>query len=86
MDAELLAGKDASFALLMLKALAFLELRRGNAPISVDILDKLLLLDPSDGAGASVVAALAGGPMKKLIYEMPNSLASRSDSLSWNEM
>jgi hypothetical protein len=56
---EMLAGKDASFALLTLKAMAFLDLRRSNAEASVALLEKLKLLDPSDGIGGSVVAALA---------------------------
>ncbi len=56
---EMLEDKDASFALLSLKAMAFLELRRSNAEASVALLEKLKLLDPSDGIGGSVVAALA---------------------------
>lgn len=58
---ELLTGKDASFALLTLKAMAFLELRQGNADIADPILEKLKLLDSNDGIGSSVVAALAEG-------------------------
>lgn len=58
---DLLAGPAASFALLTLKAMAFLELRRGNTAASVEILEQLRLLDPSDGTGSSVVAALAAG-------------------------
>ena len=57
----MLTGKEASFALLTLKAMAFLELRRGNTPASVAILERLQQLDPSDGVGSSVVAALAAG-------------------------
>lgn len=56
-----LDGPTASFALLTLKAMAFLELRRGNTAASVEILDQLQRLDPSDGTGSSVVAALAAG-------------------------
>jgi hypothetical protein len=56
-----MSGQAASFALLTLKAMAFLELRRGNTPASVDILEQLKQLDPSDGIGSSVVAALAAG-------------------------
>lgn len=56
-----LHGPAASFALLTLKAMAFLELRRGNTAASVEILDRLQRLDPSDGTGSSVVAALAAG-------------------------
>jgi hypothetical protein len=58
---ELLAGKDTSFVLLTLKAMAFLELRRDNASASVELLEKLKLLDPEDGVGGSVVTALAEG-------------------------
>jgi hypothetical protein len=58
---DMLSGKEASFALLTLKAMAFIELRRGNTPASVEILERLRLLDPSDGIGSSVVAALAAG-------------------------
>ncbi|HSJ80955.1 MAG TPA: hypothetical protein VK910_07030 [Thiobacillus sp.] len=58
---DLLHGKEASFALLTLKAMAFLELRRGNTAAAVEILDQLRQLDPSDGIGSSVVAALAAG-------------------------
>jgi hypothetical protein len=57
----MLAGKEASFALLTLKGMAFIELRRGNTAASVEILEQLRLLDPSDGIGSSVVAALAAG-------------------------
>ena len=58
---DMLNGKAASFALLTLKAMAFIELRRGNTPASVEILEQLRLLDPGDGVGSSVVAALAAG-------------------------
>jgi predicted nucleic acid-binding protein len=58
---DLLAGPAASFALLTLKGMAFIELRRGNTAASVEILEQLRLLDPSDGIGSSVVAALAAG-------------------------
>ncbi|MBW8370718.1 MAG: hypothetical protein K0M66_07075 [Thiobacillus sp.] len=58
---DMLHGKEASFALLTLKAMAFLELRRGNTAASVEILDQLRQLDPSDGIGSSVVASLAAG-------------------------
>lgn len=57
----MLSGQEASFALLTLKAMAFLELRRGNTAASVEILDQLRQLDPSDGTGSSVVVALAAG-------------------------
>ncbi|MBD3811269.1 MAG: hypothetical protein IE917_03480 [Betaproteobacteria bacterium] len=58
---DMLNGKAASFALLTLKAMAFIELRRGNTPASVAILERLKQLDPSDGIGSSVVASLAAG-------------------------
>lgn len=58
---DMLNGKAASFALLTLKAMAFIELRRGNTPASVAILEQLERLDPSDGIGSSVVASLAAG-------------------------
>jgi hypothetical protein len=58
---DMLNGKTASFALLTLKAMAFIELRRGNTSAAVEILDQLRQLDPSDGIGSSVVAALAAG-------------------------
>jgi len=58
---DMLNGKAASFALLTLKAMAFIELRRGNTPASVAILEQLKQLDPSDGIGSSVVASLAAG-------------------------
>ncbi|MFA5082150.1 MAG: hypothetical protein WC474_06365 [Hydrogenophilaceae bacterium] len=49
----------ASQVLLALKALAFIALRRGEAPASTGYLDVLRRLDPEDGSGVSVVAALA---------------------------
>ncbi len=58
---DMLGGQAASFALLTLKAMAFIELRRGNTSASVEILDQLERLDPSDGIGSSVVASLAAG-------------------------
>ncbi|MGO9446189.1 MAG: hypothetical protein ACLPXB_15645 [Thiobacillaceae bacterium] len=58
---ELLVGNEACFALQTLKAMAFLELRRGNGDSSAGMLERLRLLDPSDGTGSSVVAALAEG-------------------------
>jgi hypothetical protein len=58
---DMLSGREASFALLTLKAMAFIELRRGNTTASVAILEQLKRLDPSDGIGSSVVAALAAG-------------------------
>jgi hypothetical protein len=42
-------------------ALDMLALRRGNTPASVEILEQLRRLDPSDGIGGSEVAALAAG-------------------------
>lgn len=49
----------ASQCLLALKALAFVALRRGDEAGSAVHLDHLRRLDPEDGSGASVVAALA---------------------------
>lgn len=46
------------FLLQFLKALAFIELRRGNEETSARALAKLAELDPEDGVGGSVVAAL----------------------------
>jgi len=53
MDATL-----ASQALLALKALAFIALRGGDEAAARPYLDRLVQLDPEDGSGASVVAAL----------------------------
>jgi len=49
----------ASQCLLALKALSFITLRRGDDAGSLNHLETLLRLDPEDGSGASVVAALA---------------------------
>ncbi len=46
------------FLLQFLKALAFIELCRGNEAIAARLLAKLEELDPEDGVGGSVVAAL----------------------------
>jgi len=46
------------FLLSFLKALAFIELRRGNAEVSRSVLGHLQQLDPDDGVGHSVIAAL----------------------------
>jgi len=56
-----MTGQAASFALLTLKGMAYMELRRGNTPAAIEILEQLKRLDPSDGIGSSVVAALAAG-------------------------
>jgi hypothetical protein len=48
----------ASQTLLALKALAFISLRAGNEAAARPYLDRLAQLDPEDGSGASVVAAL----------------------------
>lgn len=50
-----------SFLLLTLKAMAFIELRRGNPEQTEVVLQALRRLDPGDGIGASVIAALADG-------------------------
>lgn len=46
------------FLLQFLKAVAFIELRRDNQDASARALAKLQELDPEDGAGGSVIAAL----------------------------
>jgi tetratricopeptide (TPR) repeat protein len=59
---EMLAAADpllASQCLLALKALSFISLRRGDEAGSLAHLETLLRLDPEDGSGVSVVAALA---------------------------
>ena len=56
-----LAEVDATFAshaLLALKALAFISLRSGEESAAQAYLDRLALLDPEDGSGVSVIAAL----------------------------
>ena len=58
---DMMNGGASSFALLTLKSMAFIELRRGNAPAALEILEQLKRLDPSDGTGGSVVASLAAG-------------------------
>ena len=45
-------------ALAALKGYAFIQLRRGNQAEAAAALDVLLRLDPEDGVGGSVVAAL----------------------------
>lgn len=53
---------NAQRALLsFLKATAFIELRRDNTEISRRIVAQLQLLDPEDGVGHSVIAALLDG-------------------------
>jgi hypothetical protein len=51
-------GGLASHALLAIKALAFVSLRAGNDMAARPYLEQLARLDPEDGSGASVVAAL----------------------------
>lgn len=46
------------FLLQFLKALAFIQLRRGNEDAAATALAKLQELDPEDGTGGSVIAAL----------------------------
>ena len=53
-----LDGGLASHGLLALKALAFINLRAGNEVAAGPYLQHLARLDPEDGSGASVVAAL----------------------------
>ncbi|GAB2181505.1 hypothetical protein DLREEDagrD3_17280 [Denitratisoma sp. agr-D3] len=47
-----------SHTLRALKALAFIELRRGGRALSIALVDKLRELDPEDGVGYSVVDSL----------------------------
>ncbi|THF64192.1 tetratricopeptide repeat protein [Pseudothauera rhizosphaerae] len=49
------------FLLLFLKAMAFIELRRGNVAASRELVTKLQELDPEDGCGHSVIAAMLDG-------------------------
>jgi len=49
------------FFLYTLKALAFINLRKGNALIADALLKKLLELDPNDQVGGSVIQDLANG-------------------------
>ena len=63
-SSAMVSGADyrlGSHLLLSLKAMAFIELRRGHGDEAERILDRLTGLDPGDGIGASVVAALAAG-------------------------
>lgn len=46
------------FLLSFLKALSFIELRRGNPEASRHIVARLQVLDPDDGVGHSVISAL----------------------------
>ncbi|MDY0013332.1 MAG: hypothetical protein RBS40_10635 [Rhodocyclaceae bacterium] len=46
------------FLLQFLKAIAFIQLRRGQPAITREALAQLQALDPEDGCGASVLAAL----------------------------
>ncbi len=46
------------FLLSFLKALSFIELRRGNPEASRHIVARLQVLDPEDGVGHSVISAL----------------------------
>jgi hypothetical protein len=53
-----------SHCLLALKALAFISLRRGDEAGSAAHLETLRRLDPDDGSGASVIAALAAAVLE----------------------
>lgn len=46
------------FLLLFLKAMSFIELRRGNTGICRNLVKQLEVLDPEDGCGHSVIAAM----------------------------
>ncbi len=48
----------ARFWLFTLKALCFIQLRRGNSEASRDMLGHLRRLDPSDSVGGDVIEAL----------------------------
>lgn len=58
--AQLTAAPEypARFVLMFLKALAFIELRDGHEDLATAYLAQLEQLDPEDGVGASVIAAL----------------------------
>jgi len=58
-DTRWVDDPPARFALYTLKAMAFIRLRRDDAPGAQVLLDRLSLLDPADRIGHSVVAALA---------------------------
>ena len=51
----------ARFAMFTLKALAFIELKRGNRDTALQHLAKLALLDPSGSVGWPVISQLAEG-------------------------
>jgi len=51
----------ARFALYTLKALAFIELKRGNEDVALRHLDRLAVLDPTGSVGWTVIAELAQG-------------------------
>lgn len=55
------AESMARFYLYTLKALAFIRLRRDDAEMAKEILDKIQQLDPEDQVGASVIVDLALG-------------------------
>jgi len=57
-DADFGALGPARFWLFTLKALAFIHLRRGEREAARDLLAQVLLLDPTDRLGASVVQTL----------------------------
>jgi tetratricopeptide (TPR) repeat protein len=51
----------ARFAVFTLKALSFIELKRGNRDVALAHLARLATLDPSGGVGWPVILALAQG-------------------------
>jgi hypothetical protein len=57
-QADFAAPGAARFWLFTLKALAFVQLRRGERGIAQALVDQLARLDPGDQIGASVVRAL----------------------------
>lgn len=55
----------ARFFLFTLKALAFINLRRDNADLANELLDKLREIDPTDHVGYGVIALLAKGGLEE---------------------
>ena len=60
-DGNLAAEGPVRFALYTLKALSFIELRRGNRETALAFLDLLSEKDPTDSVGWTVVGEIADG-------------------------
>lgn len=60
-DADFAALGPARFWLFSLKALAFIHLRSGHPEASRELIEKLRELDPDQGLGGEVIAALLHG-------------------------